>query len=148
MKLFLLFLLSASALYAGEFSYRVRREVLDQLDPCTVYVSTRGLTTLQFPAPIKAVDGGDGFTTKPAELVKDETADFYISPGDNWLSVQSLKPGAEQNLSIVIAGKVYAVYLKTVEENDFTVLFRFPERAKPANHTAPTVWSPTFKNTQ
>lgn len=118
----LLTLLSLSTLFAQDdrLTSRVRQEVLDQLNPVAVNVATHGITTLQFPAKIQAIDG-DGFTAKPNE----DPGDFLISSGDNWVSVKALKADAEQNLNVVLAGKVYPVVLRCSEANDFSVLFRF-----------------------
>jgi hypothetical protein len=73
-----------------QLAARVRQEVLDQQNPALVNVSLHGLTTLQYPARLDALEG-DGFTTKPGE----EAGDFAITPGLNWASVKSLRPGAE-----------------------------------------------------
>ena len=132
----LLVLLSlVGSAYAQDFSYRVRQEILDQQHPVIVNVSVHGVTTLQFPSAIEALES-DGFTQKP----NDESGDFYISPGINWVSIRSLRPGAQQNLGIVIAGKVYEVFVQTVDLNDFSVLFRFAQVAKPPSKSY--VWSP------
>jgi hypothetical protein len=137
MKAALLLLLLASApLFGQDLSYRVRQEILDQRYPVTVNVSVRGITTLQFPATIQSLES-DGFTTKPGE----EAGDFYISPGLNWLSIRSLHPAAQQNLGVVIAGRVYEVFVQTVDQNDFSVIFRFAPVAKAVPRN-PTVWSP------
>ena len=140
MKLTILFsLLCASSALAQDLGYRVRSELLSQYQPVTVNVSTHGSTTLQFPAPIQSLES-DNFTTKPNE----EAGDFVISPGVNWLTLRSLKPGAMQNLGVVIAGKVYEVFVQTVENNDFSVLFSFPQVFhKPARHDASSVWQPS-----
>jgi hypothetical protein len=141
MKVMLLFLLFASAsVFSQDLSYRVRQEILDQRHPITVNVSVHGVTTLQFPAPIQSLES-DGFTQKPNE----EVGDFYISPGLNWVSIRSLRAGAAQNLGVVIAGKVYEVLVQTVDQNDFSVLFRFAERPKPAERNASFVWSPPLR---
>jgi hypothetical protein len=98
---------------------RVREEVLDQLRPVSVNVSTHGITTLQFPAKVEALDG-DGFTQK-----SDEAGVFLFTPGVSWVSLKALRPGAQQNLNVIIAGKVYPVVVKANEANDFSVIFRF-----------------------
>jgi hypothetical protein len=131
--LFLLLLLTGQMI-AQDLSSRVRREILDQLMPVTVHVSMRGITTLQFPDTIQALES-DGFTQKPNE----EVAAFSISPGLNWVSIRSLQEGAVQNLGVVIKGKVYEILIRTVTENDFSVLFYYAT-AKPAR--AQRVWSP------
>ena len=79
-------LLLSSSVFSEDLSYRVRQEILDQRNPVTVNVSTRAVTTLQFPAQIQSLEG-DGFTQKPNE----EAGDFYISPGLNWVSIRSFE---------------------------------------------------------
>jgi hypothetical protein len=113
----------STLLAQDELAARVRDEVLDQQKPVLVNVSLHGLTTLQFPGKIDALEG-DGFTSKPGE----EAGDFAITPGINWVSVKSLRPGAQQNLSVVIKGKVYEIFVKTAQANDFSVLFRFADQ--------------------
>ena len=141
MRLILALLLLSARLFAQDLSYRVRQEILDQRNPITVNVSTHAATTLQFPAQIQSLES-DGFTQKPNE----EAADFYISPGLNWVSIRSLRPGAAQNLGVVIAGRVYEIMIKTTALNDLAVLFRFEQvPPKPAN-IAPRVWSPLTSN--
>jgi hypothetical protein len=136
-RLILVLLLLSVRLLAQDLSYRVRREILDQRKPVTVNVSTHAVTTLQFPAQIQSLES-DGFTEKPNE----EAGDFYISPGLNWVSIRSLKPGAAQNLGVVIAGRVYEIMIQTTAVNDLAVLFGF-EKAPPRQATiAPRVWSP------
>ena len=137
MRSLLVFLLLGSTVLAQDLSYRVRTEILDQRNPVTVNVSTSSCTTLQFPAPIQSLES-DGFTQKPNE----EAGDFYIAPGLNWVSIRSLRPGATQNLGVVIAGRVYEVMIQTAFLNDLSVLFRFEaprESKKPARGF---VWSP------
>jgi hypothetical protein len=137
MRRILVLLLLSARLFAQELSYRVRQEILDQRNPITVNVSTHAVTTLQFPAQIQSLES-DGFTQKPNE----EAADFYISPGLNWVSIRSLKPGAVQNLGVVIAGRVYEIMIQTTAVNDLAVLFRFEKvPPRPATST-PRVWSP------
>src|SRR6516162_7756133 len=137
MKVIFLSLLLLSVLLADDLSYRVRQEILDQRNPITVNVSTHAVTTLQFPAQIQSLES-DGFTQKPNE----EAGDFYIAPGLNWVSIRSLRPGATQNLGVVISGRVYEVMIQTAFLNDLSVLFRFEaprESKKPARGF---VWSP------
>jgi len=139
--LLLLSLVATDPLFGQDLSYRIRAEVLDQRNPITVNVSTHAVTTLQFPAPIQALES-DGFTTKPNE----EAGDFYISPGYNWVSIRSLRPGAAQNLGVVIAGKVYEVMIQTTELNDLAVLFQFEQAPARASKIVPRVWSPLTEN--
>jgi hypothetical protein len=141
MRVILILLLLSARILAQDLSSRVRQEILDQRYPVTVNVSTRAATTLQFPAQIQSLES-DGFTTKPNE----ETGDFYLSPGVNWVSIRSLKPGAVQNLGVVIAGRVYEVMIRTAAINDLAVLFRFAQAPPNPTKTAPRVWSPLARN--
>lgn len=136
MRTIFLFLAFITPGLAQDLSYRVRQETLDQRYPVTVNVSTHAVTTLQFPGAIQALES-DGFTQKPNE----EAGDFYISPGVNWVSIRSLRPGAAQNLGVVISGKVYEVMIQTTALNDLSVLFRFEETPKPAKK-AGHIWAP------
>jgi hypothetical protein len=140
MKLILgILTLAATALFAQDdpLSLRVRQEALDQLHPIQVNAGMRGITTLQFPARIQAIDG-DGFTQKPNE----EAGDFLISSGDNWVSVKALKADARQNLNVIIGGKAYAVMVQAAPDNDFTVLFRFGNKPGLASAGKPTPRKP------
>jgi hypothetical protein len=121
MKLLLcLLLLGTTALFADEdLSLRVRDEILDQYKPVVVNVSTHGITTLQFPSRVDALDG-DGFTSKP-----DEAGEFSFSPGVSWVSVKALRTAVESNLNVVIAGKVYPILIRSSPENDYVVVFQF-----------------------
>ena len=141
MRLILVLLLLSARLFAQDLSSRVRQEILDQRNPVTVNVSTHAVTTLQFPAQIQSLES-DGFTQKPNE----EAGDFYISPGFNWVSVRSLRPGAVQNLGVVIAGRVYEIMIQTTALNDLAVLFRFEQVPPRSEKIAPRVWSPLTSN--
>jgi hypothetical protein len=141
MKVILVLLLLNARLIAQDLAYRVREEILDQRYPVTVNVSTRAATTLQFPAQIQALES-DGFTQKPNE----EAGEFYLSPGVNWVTIRSLKPGAVQNLGVIIAGRVYEIMVQTAPINDLAVLFRFAQAQPNPTKTAPRVWSPLTSN--
>jgi hypothetical protein len=140
MRIFIILSLLAGAipLYGQDLSSRVRQELLTQGNPITVNVSTTAVTTLQFPGTIQALES-DGFSQKPTE---ETAADFYISPGVNWVSIRSLRSGAQQNLNIVIAGQVYPVWIQTGPINDFVVRFRFAEQRKTTNRNTSIAWSP------
>ena len=99
---------------------RVREALLDQFSPVAVDVSIHGITTLQFPAHIDAVDG-DGFASKAGQ-----EGQFLVVPGESWVSLKSLVPGAEQNLNVVIHGRVYPILIRTREKNDYAVIFHEP----------------------
>lgn len=104
---------------APALNERVREETLDQNRPVEVRVNTRGITTLQFPDKLEAVDA-DGLAQKP-----EQEGAFIGSSGPRWVSLKAREENAETNLNIIIAGKAYAVYLKAARYNDFIVRFRF-----------------------
>jgi hypothetical protein len=115
----------------GDLSQRVRQEVLDQLNPVRVAVSTQGITTLQFPVNIQAVDG-DGFQA-PSELGNNQvnqptSAQFSVSPGPNWVSVKALREGVRQNLNVMLKGRVYPIVLDYSDQHDYAVLFSFKQK--------------------
>jgi hypothetical protein len=108
-----------------EMSGRVRREVLDQLNPVRVNVSTKGITTLEFPSGIQAIDG-DGFQAENEQTNSQSAAanaQFSISTGDNWISVKALREGVEQNLNVILNGRVYPIVLTWTDDHDYAVLF-------------------------
>jgi hypothetical protein len=135
-RILILFVLLTGSVMGQDLAYRVRQEILDQQHPVTVNVSLRGTTTLQFPATIQALES-DAFTQKPGE----EAGDFYVSPGVNWVSIRSLRAGAQTNLGVVLAGRVFELFIQTVGENDFSIIFRFARVVKTAPRNS-AVWSP------
>lgn len=112
----------------NQLAVRVRREVLDQLSPVRVSVSTRGITTLQFPINIEAIDG-DGFqpdnghNNNQTAAAAAANAQFSVSTGENWISVKALREGVEQNLNVILDGRVYPIVLTCSEDHDYAVLF-------------------------
>lgn len=120
--LFLSFCWATAILASDDLSLRVREEILDQHHPVTVNVSTHGITTLQFPERIEAMDG-DGFAQKA-----EESGEFSFTPGTTWVSLKSLRPGATQNLNVIMGGKAFPIQIVTTGLNDFVVVFRFPSQ--------------------
>jgi len=110
-------------LKAQDLSGHVRTEILNQLVPITVNVSTHCTTTLEFPLVIEEIDS-DGCTQKPDE----EKGDFYLHPGRSWFSLRSLRRGAAQNLAVILNGKVYEFWIQTSDDFDFSVLCRFGQQ--------------------
>jgi hypothetical protein len=110
----------AVPLLAQDLSSRVREETLDQLHPVRVNVAPNGVTTLQFPDRIKAAEGA-AFTTDPNK----QPGQFYLAQGDNWLTLRALDNCEDQNLNVVIKGKVYPVLVHAVALNDYAVVFHY-----------------------
>ena len=112
----------------GDLSQRVRQEVLDQLSPVRVAVSTQGITTLQFPINIQAIDG-DGFQAQSdIQLSQTTSAQFSVSTGPNWVSVKALREGVQQNLNVMLKGRVYPIVLDYSDQHDYAVLFSFKQK--------------------
>jgi hypothetical protein len=107
-----------------DLTSRVRQEVLSQLNPVRVNVSIKGITTLQFPSTIEAIDG-DGFATGAEQT----NAEFSVSTGANWISLKALREGVQQNLNVILKGRVYPIVLTYADEHDYSVLFSFRDNS-------------------
>ena len=87
---------------------KVTRLSLNQNEPAIIKLGTHGITTLEFPTKIEAIDGY-GFSVNPAP---DGPDPFQISfnKGTNFLSLKAVREGAEGNLTVVLDGKVYSLF--------------------------------------
>jgi hypothetical protein len=114
------------AAFADEnLSSRVIRLPLSQDQPAEIRLGTHGITTIEFPEKIEALDGF-GFSTNPAPDGPDL---FQISfnKGTNFLSLKAVRAGVEGNLTVVLRGKVYALFCKEAPDPSFVVIFRESE---------------------
>ncbi len=105
-----------------ELAAKIVHLPLNQNEPVIIRVGTRSITTLEFPTKIEALDGY-GFSVSPAP----EGPDLFqisFSKGTNFLSVKSLRDGAEGNLSVILASKVYSLLCQTVNNPSFAVIFQ------------------------
>lgn len=102
-------------------SSRIVRLPLNQNEPSVIRVGTRGITTIEFPSKIEALDGF-GFSVNPAPDGPDL---FQISfnKGTNFLSLKAIKEGVEGNLTVVLDSKVYSLFCKSVDDPVFVVIF-------------------------
>jgi hypothetical protein len=100
---------------------KVVRVPLNQEQPSVIKLGIHGITTIEFPVKIEALDGY-GFSLNPAPDGQDL---FQISfnKGTNFISLKAIKPGAEGNLSVVLDGKVYALFCKEAPDPSFVVIF-------------------------
>jgi hypothetical protein len=100
---------------------KVIRIPLNQNEPAFVKVGTSGITTLEFPYNIEALDGY-GFGVNPAP---DGPEQFQISfnKGTNFLSLKATREGVEGNLTVVLDGKVYCLFCKAIPDPSFVVIF-------------------------
>jgi len=98
---------------------KVVRLSLNQNEPAMVKLGTHGITTLEFPSKIEAIDGY-GFSPAP-----DGPDLFQISfnKGTNFLSLKATREGVEGNLTVVLEGKVYSLFCKCVPDPSFVVIF-------------------------
>src|SRR6202162_3928987 len=107
---------------------KVIRTTLNQNDPTEVKVGLQGITTLEFPAKIEAINGY-GFALQP-----NPAADAFIltyDKGTNFLSLKALRPGVSANLTVVIKEKVYCFFCKQDNDPSFVMIFGAPgEKAR------------------
>ena len=91
---------------------KVIRIQLNQNEPAVIKLGTRGITTLEFPYKIEALDGY-GFSVSPSP---DGVDLFQVSfnKGTNFLSLKAMREGAEGNLTVVLDGKVYCWFCTDV----------------------------------
>jgi hypothetical protein len=100
---------------------KVSRVPLNGNEPAVVRVGTRGITTLEFPYKIEALDGY-GFSVSPSP----DGADFFqisFNKGTNFLSLKAMREGVEGNLTVVLDGKVYCLFCTAVADPSFVVVF-------------------------
>jgi hypothetical protein len=111
---------------------KVIRTPLNQNEPAVIKLGTHGITTLEFPYKIEALDGY-GFSATPSP---DGTDLFQISfnKGTNFLSLKAVRDGVEGNLTVVLDGKVYCFFCTAVADPSYVVVFE--------DHPVQTVSSP------
>jgi hypothetical protein len=78
----------------------------------------KGITTIEFPARIEALDGF-GFSPNPGP----DLFQISFNKGTNFLSLKAVKPNAEGNLSVVLNSKVYCLFCKETPDPSFAVIF-------------------------
>jgi hypothetical protein len=131
-RLFLTFVLIAfqRLLFAEEnLASKVVRVPLNQNEPTIVKIGIQGITTLEFPTKIEALDGY-GFSLNPAPGGLDL---FQISfnKGTNFLSLKAMREGVKGNLSVVLDGKAYSLFCEEVTDPSFVVIFESSEGKHP-----------------
>ena len=104
-------------------SKKVVRMTLNQNAPADVKVGLQGITTLEFPAKIEAINGY-GFAVQPNA----ETDEFQLTyeKGTNFLSLKALRAGVKANLTVVLNEKVYCFYCEENSDPSFVVIFGAP----------------------
>src|SRR5215469_11427982 len=104
---------------------------LNQNEPSVIKVGTRGITTMEFPSKIEALDGF-GFRVNPA-LDGPDVFQISFNKGTNFLSLKAIKEGVEGNLTVVLASKVYSLFCKSADDPVFVVIFEGGGRKRTTN---------------
>ncbi len=106
---------------------KIAHAILNHNDLAVVKVGTNGVTSLEFPYKIEAIDGY-GFSATPG------TADAFqltYTKGANYFSVRALKPGASGNLTVVLDQKVYSILFRESSDPSFVDIFELPAENGP-----------------
>jgi hypothetical protein len=124
MRFLAMLLLCAAPVFSSEnplLGSKVVRLALNQNEPAVIKLGTDGITTLEFPYKIEALDGY-GFGVSPSPNGQDL---FQISfnKGTNFLSLKAMHAGAEGNLAVILDGKVYSLFCTAVADPTFVVVF-------------------------
>jgi hypothetical protein len=98
---------------------KIVRAILNHNEPALIKVSTNGVTSLEFPYKIEAIDGY-GFSQTPGA---GDAFQISYTKGANYFSVRALKPGVTGNLTVVLDQKVYAIYFKESSDPSFVNIF-------------------------
>ena len=106
-----------------DLSKKVVQTTLNQSEPAEVKVGLQGITTLEFPANVEAINGY-GFSTQP----NSDTDEFQLTyeKGTNFLSLKALRAGVRANLTVVLNEKVYCFYCEEDSDPSFVVIFAAP----------------------
>jgi hypothetical protein len=98
---------------------KIVRETLNHNEPAVVKVGTNGVTSLEFPYKIEAIDGF-GFSQTPGA---EDAFQISYTKGINYFSVRALKAGATGNLTVVLDQKVYAFLFEESSNPTFVNIF-------------------------
>jgi hypothetical protein len=98
---------------------RIARATLNQNVPAVIKVGTNGVTTLEFPYKIEAIDSY-GFSPMPSA---GDGFQIWYTKGTNFFSVRALKPGVTGNLTVVLDQKVYSLFFQESSEPSFVAIF-------------------------
>jgi hypothetical protein len=101
---------------------KIVHATLNHDDLAVVKVGTTGVTSLEFPYKIEAIDGY-GFSATPAA---GDAFQLTYSKGTNYLSVRALKLGATGNLTVVLDQKVYSIFFTESSDPSFVNIFELP----------------------
>ena len=98
---------------------KIVRATLNQNVPAVIRVGTNGVTSLEFPYKVEAIDGY-GFSPTP-----NAGDGFQISyaKGNNFFSVRAVKPGVTGNLTVVLDQKLYSLFFQESSDPVFATIF-------------------------
>src|ERR1700730_19064782 len=107
--------------YAGDdvLKDKIVRLTLNHSEPAMVKVSTTGVTSLEFPYKIEAIDGY-GFSQTPSS---GDAFQISYTKGTNYFSVRALKSGVTGNLTVVLDQKVYSFFFEESSEPSFVDIY-------------------------
>jgi hypothetical protein len=107
--------------YAGDdgLKDKIVRATLNHSEPAVVKVGINGVTSLEFPYKIEAIDGY-GFSQAPGS---EDTFQISYTKGSNYFSVRALKPGVTGNLTVVLDQKVYSLFFEESNDPSFVNIF-------------------------
>jgi hypothetical protein len=98
---------------------KIVRATLNHNEPALIKVGTNGVTSLEFPYRIEAIDGY-GFSQTPGD---GDAFQISYTKGTNYFSVRALRPGVTGNLTIVLDQKVYALFFEESSNPSFVNIF-------------------------
>jgi hypothetical protein len=98
---------------------KIAHVALNHNEPALIKVSTNGVTSLEFPYKIEAIDGY-GFSQTPGP---GDAFQISYTKGANYFSIRALKPGVTGNLTVVLDQKVYAIYFEESSNPSFVHIF-------------------------
>jgi hypothetical protein len=102
-----------------ELKDKIVRATLDHNQPAVVKVGTNGVTSLEFPYRIEAIDGY-GFSPTPGS---GDAFQISYTKGTNYFSVRALKSGVTGNLTVVLDQKVYSLFFEESSRPSFVNIF-------------------------
>jgi len=98
---------------------KIVRATLNHNEPAVVKVGTNGVTSLEFPYRVEAIDGY-GFSQTPGA---GDVFQISYTKGTNYFSVRALKPGVTGNLTVVLDQKVYSLFFEESSNPSFVNIF-------------------------
>jgi hypothetical protein len=103
---------------------KIVRIALDHNELAVVRVGTTGVTSLEFPYRIEAIDGY-GFSAAPGS---GDAFQISYTKGTNYFSVRALKTGATGNLTVVLDQKLYSIFFEESSDPSFVNIFSLPDQ--------------------